>query len=431
MSRHAFSPQRRAEPAGRLTARKLFNAGEPLRSGADNLAIQRHLNISTPDDSQERRARDTADRILRLATPNREVSREQRPTVHAPGRGQPLPAGVRRLFEPRFNADFSGVRYRSDAAAARDADALNARAYTQGNTLTFAEGQFAPSSAEGQRLIAHELAHISQASQGGADPDRIYRETWDVDDSAKTVERGLLVQLIFTNTWTDWWNDTGWTPERKNTFRTNFESSIENTFNSNNFALKPPANAADVLPADVITQGYKPLVDISLVPDDRFSASEDWEVSVSSNPTGEFRTSSSNRRYGTLDEADNDPIAKSSSAPGVTQIPTVHEFGHFIGLDHPGHGLDEDALSPGTSEYGHSGTDREGREVHGPTDLMGGGMGLRPFYFNEWAQAVDRHIAQLRRERSIEEMRRAIEEFFRGRPEMGDFPAPRGDTQYG
>ena len=186
-----------------------------------------------------------------------------------------------------------------------------------------------------------------------------------------------------------------------------------------------------------MTNGYKPRVDIQLVPDGEFSTAEDWEVDVASNaagvrdPRAGYMQSSSNRSYGTLNEATNLPVEKRSSGPGVTQIPTVHEFGHFIGLDHPGHGLSESERSPGASEYGHSGTDTEGRAVHGPTDLMGGGMGLRPFYFGEWAEAVDDHIAALRRQRTLEELQRALDEFFSGRSDMGDFPVAEGPTRFG
>ena len=34
-------------------------------------------------------------------------------------------------------------------------------------------------------------------------------------------------------------------------------------------------------------------------------------------------------------------------------------------------------------------TDRHGNVVNGATDLMGLGMGLRPFYFNKWKEALN------------------------------------------
>ncbi|TGD76165.1 DUF4157 domain-containing protein [Mangrovimicrobium sediminis] len=418
-----------AQPTGRPVARRAvaLRLGPGRLQDAGNQALQRRHNLSTPGDADERRADRLAAHALRTGAGSAAGGSAAARTP-VTGQGQPLPASVLGDMEARFGEDFSGVRYRDDSAAHHEARSLDARAFTRGQTISFSAGQFAPHTPQGRELLAHELAHVAAAG----DPQRVYRETWDVDDSAGTVERGISVQLIFENTWTDWWNNTGWTESRKATFRSNFESSIENTFNNSGMVLNPPASAVDVLPPAIIASGYRPLVDISLVGDGETSVSEDWEVDVSSNPTGEFRTSSSNRSYGTLDEADNTPIEKEGAPSNVEQIPSVHEFGHFIGLMHPGYNMDEDEWSPGAgSEYGHSGTDEHGHAVHGPTDLMGTGMGLRPFYFDEWAQAVDRHIAELRRERSWEEFQRSIDRFIGGDREMGDFPVPDGATRFG
>lgn len=89
--------------------------------------------------------------------------------------GQPLPAAVRTYMEPRFSRDFSQVKIHTHPAAGRLATALNARAFTLGNTVTFAPGQFTPTTAEGKRLIAHELAHVLQ--QTGRD-NTINRVIW-------------------------------------------------------------------------------------------------------------------------------------------------------------------------------------------------------------------------------------------------------------
>src|SRR5262249_43583700 len=74
--------------------------------------------------------------------------------------GQPLPSGAWH--------DFSRVRVHTDGKAAESARAVNALAYTVGADIVFAGGQYAPSTASGQRLLAHELAHVVQQSAGGA-----------------------------------------------------------------------------------------------------------------------------------------------------------------------------------------------------------------------------------------------------------------------
>lgn len=76
--------------------------------------------------------------------------------------GLPLDPEVRSVMEPRFGCDFGRVRVHTDARAADAAQAINARAYTLGNHLVFAPGQYAPRTEGGKRLLAHELAHTIQ-----------------------------------------------------------------------------------------------------------------------------------------------------------------------------------------------------------------------------------------------------------------------------
>jgi hypothetical protein len=80
--------------------------------------------------------------------------------------GQPLDAATRSFFEPRFGMDFSAVRVHTDAPAAESAQAINAHAYTVGRDVVFSGGQYAPQSAAGRRLLAHELTHVVQQQKG-------------------------------------------------------------------------------------------------------------------------------------------------------------------------------------------------------------------------------------------------------------------------
>ena len=82
--------------------------------------------------------------------------------------GTPLPAPVRAYFEPRFARDLGHVRVHTGPAAAGAAHAIGARAYTLGNNIGFASDQWAPDTASGRRLLAHELAHVGQ--QAAASP---------------------------------------------------------------------------------------------------------------------------------------------------------------------------------------------------------------------------------------------------------------------
>jgi hypothetical protein len=84
--------------------------------------------------------------------------------------GQPLPTPTRSLMESRFGYDFGQVRIHTDPQAARSAEVVNALAYTVGRNIVFGTGQFAPETAGGQKLVAHELAHVIQQSRGGPYP---------------------------------------------------------------------------------------------------------------------------------------------------------------------------------------------------------------------------------------------------------------------
>ena len=80
--------------------------------------------------------------------------------------GESLPSEVRRYFEPRFGWDFSKVHIHADSDAARGAQAIQARAYTQGRDIVFGAGEYTPATNEGRRLVAHELAHVVQQEGG-------------------------------------------------------------------------------------------------------------------------------------------------------------------------------------------------------------------------------------------------------------------------
>jgi outer membrane protein OmpA-like peptidoglycan-associated protein len=83
------------------------------------------------------------------------------------GAGTPLSQTLRAYFEPRFGRDFSDVRLHLDGASSAAAEAINARAYTLGRDIGFAAGHYAPHTPDGQRLLAHELAHVAQQAPGG------------------------------------------------------------------------------------------------------------------------------------------------------------------------------------------------------------------------------------------------------------------------
>ncbi len=108
------------------------------------------------------------------------------PIVHdvLRGGGSPLDCGVRARMEPRFAHSFADVRVHADGRAAESARAVGAHAYAVGPHLVFGAGRYAPGSADGERLIAHELAHVVQG-RGAASAIQPKLEIGAADDPAE------------------------------------------------------------------------------------------------------------------------------------------------------------------------------------------------------------------------------------------------------
>jgi len=98
--------------------------------------------------------------------------------------GQPLDINTRAFMESRFGHDFSSVRVHTDAQAAESAQAVHASAYTVGQDVIFGAGRYAPDTAAGRGLIAHELTHTIQQNHA--------MSTTGMKLSART--NGLLLQ---------------------------------------------------------------------------------------------------------------------------------------------------------------------------------------------------------------------------------------------
>jgi hypothetical protein len=115
---------------------------------ADTLMQRRANPDATALNRSDERAADLVDRVL-----------------SAPG--QALNDTVRGFMEERFGRDFGDVRVHLDDQAAQSARSVGAFAYTVDRHVVFDQGRYEPHSPVGQRLLAHELAHVVQQSRGG------------------------------------------------------------------------------------------------------------------------------------------------------------------------------------------------------------------------------------------------------------------------
>ena len=155
--------------------------------------VQAKLAIGRPDDIYEQEADRIADQIIRMPDPAVDGSQPdmaaasvqtkrslQRSAENAPefdndlknrlsqsrSGGSPLPGNVRAFLEPRFGFDFSQVRVHAGGEAARLNRALAAQAFTHGSDIYFGDGKYDPGVIAGKYLLAHELAHVVQQTDG-------------------------------------------------------------------------------------------------------------------------------------------------------------------------------------------------------------------------------------------------------------------------
>jgi hypothetical protein len=156
---HTFAMRRAQSSIARHTPR-VNKTPQPASNPVwQRLALQGQTKaaISVPTDAYELEADHVAEEVM-----NEPANASINGLPHIDGNGGRLPEASRAFFETRFGHDFSRVRLHAGGDAGEAAQSVNARAFTIGPDIFFGRGQFAPETDEGQRLLAHELAHVVQ-----------------------------------------------------------------------------------------------------------------------------------------------------------------------------------------------------------------------------------------------------------------------------
>lgn len=113
----------------------------------------------------------------------RPLDRVERRLRASRGLGNPLPEESRHRMEASFGRDLSGIRIHTDGLAVELTRALRAQAFAHGKDIYFNDGRFRPGTAEGDHLLAHEIAHTVQQGavrqqvvqlQADEDPDTVW-----------------------------------------------------------------------------------------------------------------------------------------------------------------------------------------------------------------------------------------------------------------
>jgi hypothetical protein len=152
------SPQAPPEQFGALLRQP---SSEPSKRAGMLLQLQRHYGNNFVQ-SLVQRQENPGSGVL----PQAGAGETKLPMSLPAGDGVALDPAVRTFMEVRFGRDFGGVRVHTDAGSALMADALQADAFTTGRDIYFATGRYAPQTPAGRRLLAHELAHTVQQSDG-------------------------------------------------------------------------------------------------------------------------------------------------------------------------------------------------------------------------------------------------------------------------
>ena len=80
----------------------------------------------------------------------------------ARGGGNALDGALAAQFGSALGRSVADVRVHTDSTAAALTNAVSARAFATGNDVYFAQNEYKPNTSDGDRLIAHELAHVVQ-----------------------------------------------------------------------------------------------------------------------------------------------------------------------------------------------------------------------------------------------------------------------------
>ena len=179
-------------------------APAPIRWWSTGSALAGGGAVSNPDDPNEREADQIADAVTSGAAGpstavggNAATTHTQATAAPAPriggmsvgrlGAGRPLDPANQRCYEGHLDAPLGDVRIHTDSTAAASASGLGALAYTRGPDIVFGTNHFAPNTATGSKLLAHELAHVVQQQAAGSPPNnRIQRQVAPPDPGAQS-----------------------------------------------------------------------------------------------------------------------------------------------------------------------------------------------------------------------------------------------------
>lgn len=148
--RPGAAPQKPGQPGPRATSRQGFQPAQLT----GNLDVQRRARLSKPHEPEEHRADDMARRFV-----------DSEPNGPVPGGAQAakpgVPAELWQRYQRFFGGDLADVEIHAGPQSGAMARAMGARAFTVGKDVHLDTNVADVHSREGQRTLAHELAHAT------------------------------------------------------------------------------------------------------------------------------------------------------------------------------------------------------------------------------------------------------------------------------
>jgi hypothetical protein len=117
--------------------------------------------------------------------------------VISSGKGRPMDQPVLASMGSLFGFDFSKVRIHDGLEATESARAVDAIAYTVGQDIVFPAGRYSPSTPQGRKLLAHELAHVIQQNRqtSPSSPDVLEQSA---EQASASASRGESIHVAGT-----------------------------------------------------------------------------------------------------------------------------------------------------------------------------------------------------------------------------------------
>ncbi|MDX2286876.1 MAG: DUF4157 domain-containing protein [Bacteroidia bacterium] len=160
----------RVRPSGFLPAARSFSGGQGRSFAAPPLQLmageEEEIQMSAaPEEEEIQMSAAPEEEELQMKSAVAGQLIQQR--AASPAQPGAVPPQLHAQASETLGQDLSSVRIHPNSQMAPSVGAL---AFTQGEDIHFAPGQFDPASSQGRELIGHELAHVVQQREGRVQP---------------------------------------------------------------------------------------------------------------------------------------------------------------------------------------------------------------------------------------------------------------------